>query len=78
MDSNSICLRNTKFEGLPEATYDPAGHVILYPFRRVNGSPENVTGVFDVLADALQQTPEAAALDDLQIKRVPRDHYPAT
>jgi hypothetical protein len=78
VDSNSICLRNTKFEGLPEATYDPAGHVILYPFRRVNGSPENVTGVFDVLADALQQTPEAAALDDLQIKRVPRDHYPAT
>ena len=78
LDGDSVCLRNTKFEGLPEAQYAPAGNVILYPFRRISGSPENVSGVFDALTDALQNTPEAASLDDLQIKRVPRDHYPAT
>ena len=78
LDGNSVCLRNTKFEGLPEAQYALDGNVILYPFRRISGSPENAGGVFDVLTDALQNTPEAASLDDLQIKRVPRDQYPAT
>ena len=78
VDGASLCLRNTKFEGLPEAKYDPAGHVVVYPFRRISGSPETPGGVFDVLTDALQNTPEAAQLDDLQVKRVPRDQYPAT
>ena len=78
LDGDRMWLRNTKFEGLPEATYDPAGKVILYPFRRISGSPENACGVFDVLADALQNTPEAEQVDEMQIKRVPRDQYPAT
>ena len=78
LDNDSMWLRNTKFEGLPEATYDPAGHVLLYPFRRISDSPEDAGGVFDALTDALQNTPEAAQVDELQIKRVPRDHYPAT
>jgi hypothetical protein len=78
LDGDSMCLRNTRFDGLPEAKGDPAGQVVLYPFRRVSGSPEAVWGVFDVLTDALQDTAEAACLDELQIKRVPRDRYPAT
>ena len=78
LDGDNLCLRNTKFEGLPEAKYDPAGHVVVFPFRRISGSPDRASGVFDVLTDALQNTPEAAQLDDLQIQRVPRDCYPAT
>ncbi len=78
VDGESLCLRNTRFDGLREAKYDPAGHVVVYPFRRISGSPETAGGVFDVLTDALQNTPEAAQLDDLQVKRVPRDQYPAT
>ena len=78
VEGDSICLRNTKFDGLPEAKYAPAGHVILYPFRRITGSPDNATGVFDVLTDALANTPDAALLDGLQVRRVPRDQYPAT
>ena len=78
VDGDNVCLRNTKFDGLPEAKYAPDGHVILYPFRRITGSPDNATGVFDVLTDALANTPEAALFDGLQVKRVPRDQYPAT
>ncbi|MCX7006978.1 MAG: hypothetical protein NTY53_06970, partial [Kiritimatiellaeota bacterium] len=61
-----------------EAKYAAPGNVILYPFRRITGSPEDAAGVFDVLTDALANTPEAALVDELQIKHVPRDKYPAT
>ncbi len=78
VDGDHLCLRNTKFESLPEAKYDPAGHVVVYPFRRISGSPDATWGVFDVLTEALQNTPEAGQLDELQVRHVPRDRYPAT
>jgi len=78
IDGNHAFLRRTHFEEPEGLEYKAADSVLIYPFARVTGTPAAAWGVFDVLADTLAGTPEEKLLDDLEIKRVARDRYPAT
>lgn len=75
---NDAFLRRTKFEQPEGLKYRDDDFAIIYPFQKVNGSPPDAWGVFDVLRETLAGTPQEKILDDLVVKRVPRDRYPAT
>jgi hypothetical protein len=78
MDKDSAYLRNCRFEYLPDFKYKPEAYALVYPLQKIDRSPAGTYGAFDVLGESLKDSPEAALLDELRIKRVPRDKYPAT
>jgi hypothetical protein len=77
IEGESAYLRNTKFEGMPEIQYKADGKALIYPLEKSSMTPGNVYTVLDVVAEALEETP-AKLPEDMQIKHVPRDRYPAT
>lgn len=78
IEGDACLLRKTQFEGWPEIKYDDNQFVVIYPFQAVRGSPPGTFGGLDILREALRETPEASLLQNLEIKRVPRDRWPAT
>ncbi|MBI4662192.1 MAG: hypothetical protein HY735_25520 [Verrucomicrobia bacterium] len=78
IDGDSCFLRKTRFEGAPEIRYDDNQFVVIYPHQAVRGSPAGTFGGLDILRATLRETPEASLLENLEIKRVPRDRWPAT
>ena len=78
IEGDTCFLRKTKFEPVPDIQYDDNRSAVIYPFGTLDGSPAGVFGAMDVLAAALEGTPKASLPDDLQIKRVERDKWPAT
>jgi len=78
IDGNSAFLRRTRFEEQGVVTYRGDDCVVVYPLRKISGAPATARGVLDVLREALAGAPEEKLLDELVIKPVPRDHYPAT
>ncbi|MBI5687806.1 MAG: carbohydrate binding domain-containing protein [Verrucomicrobia bacterium] len=78
IEGDTCFLRKTKFEPVPDIQYDDNRSAVVYPFGTLDGSPAGVFAVMDVLAAALEGTPKATLPDDLQIRRVERDKWPAT
>ncbi len=78
LDGTTAFLRRSRFEDPPGLSYCSNGVALVYPFRRLDGSPEAARGVFDVLQEALDGSPGEKRLDGWTIQRVPRDLYPAT
>lgn len=78
IDGDRCLLRKTEFEEAPEIRYDDRRSVVIYPYRAINGGPAYVHGAVDLLCDALADTPQAPHEDDLDVKSVPRDIWPAT
>lgn len=78
IEGDACLLRKTQFEGAPDIKYDDNQFVVIYPFQAVRGSPPGTFGGLDVLREVLKETPEASLLENLEIKRVPRDRWPAT
>jgi hypothetical protein len=78
IEGDTCCLRKTKFEPVPDIQYDDNRSAVLYPFATLDGSPAGAFGAMDVLAAALEGTPKASLPEELQIKRVERDKWPAT
>jgi len=78
IDGDSAYLRASKFEGLPYIKYKADGYAVIYPFQKVTHTPADMYTAADVLGEALDGTPEAKLPEDLRVKRVPRDKYPAT
>lgn len=78
IEGDTCFLRKTKFEPVPDIQYDDNRSAVLYPFATLDGSPAGAFGAMDVLAAALEGTPKASLPEELQIKRVERDKWPAT
>ncbi|MCX6900790.1 MAG: carbohydrate binding domain-containing protein [Verrucomicrobia bacterium] len=78
IEGDTCFLRKTKFEPVPDIQYDDNRSAVIYPFGTLDGSPAGAFGAMDVLAAALEGTPKASLPDDLHIKRVERDKWPAT
>jgi hypothetical protein len=78
IEGDTCFLRKTKFEPVPDIQYDDNRSAVVYPFATLEGSPAGAFAVMDVLAAALEGTPKASLPDELQIKRVERDKWPAT
>jgi hypothetical protein len=78
IEGDACFLRKTKFEPVPDIQYDDNRSAVVYPFGTLEGSPAGVFAVMDALAAALEGTPKAALPEELQIKRVERDKWPAT
>lgn len=74
----SAYLRASRFEGLPYIKYEPKGWVVIYPFQKASKTPKEKYTVLDILREALENTPEANLHNDIMLKRIPRDKYPAT
>jgi hypothetical protein len=78
IEGDTCYLRKTKFEPVPDIQYDDNRSAVVYPFAALDGSPAGAFGAMDVLAAALEGTPKASLPEELQIKRVERDKWPAT
>ncbi|MCX6906531.1 MAG: carbohydrate binding domain-containing protein, partial [Verrucomicrobia bacterium] len=78
IEGDTCFLRKTKFEPVPDIQYDDNRSAVIYPFGTLDGSPAGAFGAMEVLAAALEGTLKASLPDDLQIKRVERDKWPAT
>ncbi|MFA6563066.1 MAG: carbohydrate binding domain-containing protein [Verrucomicrobiia bacterium] len=78
IEGDTCFLRKTKFEPVPDIQYDDNRSAVVYPFGTLEGSPVGVFAVMDALAAALEGTPKASLPEELQIKRVERDKWPAT
>jgi hypothetical protein len=78
IESDACFLRKTKFESWPDIQYDDERSVLIYPHKAVSGSPAGIYGALDVLGETLRGTPQAALLENLEIKPVERDRWPAT
>ena len=78
IEGDTCFLRKTKFDGTPDIQYDNNLSAVLYPFGTLDGSPDGALGMMDVLAMALDGTPKASLPDDLRIRPVERDKWPAT
>lgn len=76
LEGESVYLRNPVYERHPQVKNDPNGLVVIYPFQRISKSSKNAYGVMDVLAEALEETPEFTLAEDLQVKRPAWDRYP--
>ena len=73
IDGDNAFLRRTRFDELEGFKYKDDDFALLYPLQKISRSPAPAWGVFDVLRETAEQQ-----LDELVIKRVPRDRYPAT
>jgi hypothetical protein len=73
IDGNDVFLRRTHFDELKELKFRDDDFALLYPVQKISRSPATAWGVFDVLRDVAEQQ-----ADDLVIKHVERDRYPAT
>lgn len=78
IDGNTVYLRDSRFEGMRDFKYKPDAGVLIYPYQRISDTPAGAYGALDVLREALADTPEFTLADDIQVKRLPRDRYPAT
>ena len=78
IEGDACFLRKTKFEGTPDIKYDDSRCALIYPFRTIKASPPGVFGAVDVWCDALADAPQDPLGDQLQIKSVARDKWPAT
>ena len=78
IDGDTCFLRKSEFEEAPEIRYDDSRSVVIYPYRAIAGGPAYAYGAVDVLSGALADTPQAVHDDELDIKSVPRDVWPAT
>jgi hypothetical protein len=78
IEDTSVFLRISRFEGLPELKYKSDGSVLIYPFQKKDDSPVTTFGVIDILRMALSNIPESKLVEEMRVKRVPRDKYPAT
>ncbi len=71
-------LRASKFESLPYIKYKTDGAALLYPLQKASSTPAHTFTAMDVLAEALDGTPEAPLPEELRVKRMTKDKYPAT
>ncbi|MDD4873029.1 MAG: hypothetical protein PHR77_20950, partial [Kiritimatiellae bacterium] len=78
IEGSSALLRISRFEGLPDLKYKSDASVLIYPFQKNNDSPAATFGVIDILRMALRNTSESKLVEEMRVKRVPRDKYPAT
>ena len=78
IEGDTCFLRKTKFEPVPDIQYDDNRSAVVYPFSTLEGSPAGAFAVMDVLTAALEGTPKGSLPEELQIKRVERDKWPAT
>jgi hypothetical protein len=73
IDGDNAFLRRTRFDEPEGFKYKDDDYALLYPLQKISRSPATAWGVFDVLRETAEPQ-----LDELAIKRVPRDRYPAT
>lgn len=78
LDGTTAFLRRSRFEEPPGLSYRSNDVALVYPFHRLDGSPEEARGVFDVLQEALDGSPAEKRLERWTVQGVPRDRYPAT
>jgi hypothetical protein len=78
IDGDACLLRKSRFEEAPDIRYDDSRAALVYPYRALDGGPAGVAGVVDVWRDALADLSAAPPDDELQIRSVPRDKWPAT
>jgi hypothetical protein len=78
IEGDACFLRKTLFENKPDIKYDDSRSALIYPFRALDGGLAGMFGAADVWCDALADTPRASLDEQLKVRSVPRDKWPAT
>jgi len=78
IEGDACFLRKTQYDEAPDIRYDDSRSAVIYPYRALSDGPAGAFGAVDVWCDALADAPGASLDDELEIKSVPRDKWPAT
>jgi len=78
IEGDACFLRKTHFDEAPDIIYDDSRAALIYPYRALGDGPAGAFGAVDVWCDALADAPRASLDDELEVKTVPRDKWPAT